>query len=80
LKTPTHHADSRENEPAETDDSPSVNRKSFETSHQRLCAGEVHRSLGMGNARECERNKGWPHHTRCADELSTEVIGFGSEA
>ena len=32
--------------------------------HKRLCAGEVHRSLGVGNARKRKRKEGWSH---CAD-------------
>jgi len=52
LKTTTHHADSGEDESAETDDSTRINRKSFEGCHQRLCPGEVHRSLSVRHTRE----------------------------
>jgi hypothetical protein len=64
LKSSTHHADSGEDEAAKADDCSRKDGESFEGSHQRLRAGEVHRSLGMGNACEGERNKRWPHHTR----------------
>ena len=55
LKAPTHHADSSEDEAAETDDSPGVNSERLECPHERLSPREVHRSLCMcgGSNREC---------------------------
>jgi hypothetical protein len=64
LKSPTHHADSCENEAAETDDGAGVYRKSFERPHKRLSSREVHRSLGVGNTSECQGNQGWTHRSR----------------
>jgi hypothetical protein len=51
-----------EDKTAETDDSARVDGERLECPHERLSAGEVHRSLGMGNARECERKEGGSHH------------------
>jgi len=48
-------------------------RTHIERPHERLCPGEVHRSLGMSNACECERDKRRPHHTRCVEQLSAEA-------
>ena len=44
--------DSRENEPAEADNGTCVNREGLKTSHKRLRAREIHRSLSMGSARK----------------------------
>src|SRR6266849_9949521 len=67
LKASTHHADSGEDKTAETNDSTRIYRESFKTSHQRLCAGEVHRSLGMSNTGECESDQSRTHHARCVE-------------
>jgi type IV secretory system conjugative DNA transfer VirD4/TraG family protein len=65
LKPPRHHADAGEDEAAETDNRTRINREGFKRSHQRLCPGEVHRSLGMGDtaayARKGESNQRRPH-------------------
>ena len=56
LKATRHHADSSEDEAAETDNGPRVYGKGFKRAHQGLSAREVHRSLGVGNA--CDRERG----------------------
>src|SRR5271168_2704357 len=45
LKAPRHHADSSEDEAAETNNRSGVYRESFEGPHECLCPGKVHRSL-----------------------------------
>ena len=62
------------NEAAETNDRSGVYGKSFKSSHQRLSAGEVHRSLGMGNARERESEQGWGRHAAALDEATRDGL------
>jgi len=69
LKTTTHHPDSGEDKPAETDDRTGIYGERFERSHQRLRAREIHRALRMGDASKCERNKSRPHHSRGAKKF-----------
>jgi hypothetical protein len=59
LKATRHHADSRENEPAEADNCTCVYSEGFEGCHQRLGPGEVHCSLSVSNACEGERDERW---------------------
>ena len=68
LKATTHHPNAGEDQTAETDDSTGIDGERFECPHERLSAGEVHRSLGMGNARECERKEGGSHHAESVGE------------
>jgi len=46
-------------------------RTHIECPHERLCPREIHRSLGVGNACECERDKSWPQHTRCVKQFAS---------
>src|SRR4051812_32811385 len=43
-----HHANARENQATETDDSSGVHCEGSKSSHERSRAGEIHRSLCMG--------------------------------
>jgi hypothetical protein len=65
LETTRHHPNAGEDQTAEADDSASIDGERFERSHERLSAGEVHRSLRVSCARECERNEGGSHHAEC---------------
>jgi hypothetical protein len=47
-------------------------RTHIERPHKRLRSGEIHRSLGVRNARECERDKCRPQHTRCVGQFASE--------
>jgi hypothetical protein len=67
-RSDVHHAYSGEDQAAKADDRASIDCESFEGCHQRLRPREVHRSLGMGNACEGQRNERRSHHTRCAKE------------
>jgi tetratricopeptide (TPR) repeat protein len=73
-KATAHHPDSGENESAETDDRARVNGEGFEGSHQRGRPGEVHRPLGVGNARERECKKGGSHRTDGREKRGFEGV------
>jgi hypothetical protein len=73
LKATTHHADSGEDQAAETDDSARVYGEGLERPHEGLRPGEIHRALCMGdvsNAREGERDQSRPYDARCLEEVS----------
>src|ERR1700760_723249 len=57
LKATAHHPDTREDETAQADDCACVHGKRFERPHERLCPGEVHRSLCVRNGRDGESEK-----------------------
>jgi transcriptional regulator with XRE-family HTH domain len=46
-------------------------RTHIERPHERLCTGEIHRPLCMGNAGVCEREKRRPQHTRCVKQFAS---------
>ena len=46
-KTSAHHPNAGEDEPAKADDCARVHSEGFESGHERLGSGEVHRSLRM---------------------------------
>jgi D-serine deaminase-like pyridoxal phosphate-dependent protein len=73
LEATAHHPNSGEDQAAEADDRASVYSEGFECPHQRLSAGEVHRALCMGDARERERNKGGSHHAGSVGKFVLEV-------
>jgi hypothetical protein len=68
LKATAHHPNAGEDQTAEADDRARIDREGFERPHERLSAGEVHRSLCMGYARECERKEGGSHHAESVGE------------
>jgi hypothetical protein len=80
LKPSAHHADSGEDETAETDDSTRVYGESFERSHKCLSAGEVDRPLSVGDASEREGEQGWCQYTGRVDQFSIEAIEMRIEA
>ncbi len=45
-------------------------RTHIEGRHKRCSPGEVHRSLGMSNACDCERGERRPHRTRGAEQFA----------
>jgi hypothetical protein len=78
LKTTTHHADSGEDESAETDDGACVDGERFERSHERLCSGEVHRPLGVSRAGDGEGEEGEYERAKQAGRSSVEgAFGLG---
>ena len=74
LKATAHHPNAGEDQTAETDDSTGIDSERFECPHKRLSAGEVHRSLGMGNARKGEHEERRQHYTKCLRKLAAQWV------
>ena len=68
LEATAHHPYAGEDETAETDDSARVDGERLERPHERLSPGEVHRSLGVSNARKRERKEGRSQHAKRVGE------------
>jgi hypothetical protein len=68
LKPSAHHANSGEDQTAETDDSARINGERLHCLHEGLSATETDGSLSMGNARKREGEENWSHRASGAGE------------
>jgi hypothetical protein len=68
LKATAHHANSSEDESAETDDCARIDREGLHCLHEGLSATETDGSLGAGNAGEGESDQSRTHHARGTKE------------
>ena len=71
LEATGHHPNAGEDETAETDDSARVHGERLERSHERLSAGEVHRSLGVRD--DWKEHEGEGNQSRRLETLNGSV-------
>src|SRR5579871_1714794 len=69
LKASAHHPDTGEDQTSKTDHCTRVHREGLECPHERLCSGEVHRSLRVSGASECESYEAGEQNSQDANNL-----------